>query len=125
MTQRTPTSFSSCWAITRPGPTHPPAKPGPRPPTAVLPARASPRRRRFLPAYREVQTVSCNADTEHGRKIMLRVGIILTVTGISAMVVALLPSRPNRTLSRRTGVIVAIVLLVVGIPLLVVGALTR
>ena len=56
---------------------------------------------------------------------MLRVGIILTVTGIIAMVVVLLPSRPNRTLSRRTGVIVAIVLLVVGIPLLVVGALTR
>jgi hypothetical protein len=55
----------------------------------------------------------------------LRPGIILTVTGIIAMVVVLLPSRPNRTLSRRTGVIIGIVLLVVGIPLLVVGILSR
>ena len=55
----------------------------------------------------------------------LRPGIILTVTGIIAMVVVLLPSRPNRTLSRRTGVIIAIVLLVVGIPLLVVGILSH
>lgn len=55
----------------------------------------------------------------------LRPGIILTVTGIIAMVVVLLPSRPNRTLSRRSGVIIAIVLLVVGIPLLVVGVLSR
>jgi hypothetical protein len=55
----------------------------------------------------------------------LRPGIILTVTGIIAMVVVLMPSRPNKTLSRRTGVIIAIVLLVVGIPLLVVGILSR
>ncbi len=55
----------------------------------------------------------------------LRPGLILTVTGIIALVVVLLPSRPNRTLSRRTGVIIGIALLVLGIPLLVVGALSR
>jgi len=55
----------------------------------------------------------------------LRPGIILTVTGIIALVVVLMPNRPNKTLSRRTGVIVAIALLVLGIPLLVIGALGR
>ena len=55
----------------------------------------------------------------------LRPGTILTVTGIIALVVVLMPSRPNKTLSRRTGVIVAIALLVLGIPLLVIGAIGR
>ena len=55
----------------------------------------------------------------------LRPGIILTVTGIIALVIVLLPSRPNKTLLPRTGAIIAIALLVVGIPLLVVGALSR
>ena len=53
----------------------------------------------------------------------LRPGIILTVTGIIALVVVLMPSRPNKTLSRRNGVIIAIALLALGIPLLVIGAL--
>ena len=53
----------------------------------------------------------------------LRPGIILTVTGIIALVVVLMPSRPNKTLSRRNAVIIAIALLALGIPLLVIGAL--
>ena len=53
----------------------------------------------------------------------LRPGIILTVTGIIALVVVLMPSRPNKTLSRRNAVIIAIAPLALGIPLLVIGAL--
>jgi hypothetical protein len=47
-------------------------------------------------------------------------GIILTVTGILAIVISLTRG-PNLNISRRTGVIAGIVMLVLGVPLLVYG----
>ena len=48
-------------------------------------------------------------------------GIILTVTGIIALIVSLTKG-PNLGISRRTGVIIAVVLLVVGVVLLIFTA---
>jgi hypothetical protein len=48
-------------------------------------------------------------------------GIILTVTGILAIVVSLTRG-PNLNISRRTGVIAGIVMLVIGVPLLIYGS---
>ena len=48
-------------------------------------------------------------------------GIVLTVTGIIALIVSLTRG-PNLGISRRTGVVVGVVLLVLGIGLLVYAA---
>lgn len=50
-------------------------------------------------------------------------GIVLTVTGIIALVVSLTRG-PNLGIPRRTGVVIGVVLLVVGIALLVYRAVS-
>jgi hypothetical protein len=61
--------------------------------------------------------------TEEGRDVDLKVpGIVLTVTGIVALVVSLTRG-PNLGISRRTGVASGVVLLVLG--LLVYAAASR
>jgi hypothetical protein len=61
-----------------------------------------------------------NVVTLEGRRVMNVLGIILTVTGVIALIVSL-SKGPNLGISRRTGVTIGAVLLVIGLLLLVVA----
>ena len=54
---------------------------------------------------------------------MLRLGIIFTVTGLIALAIGLLRGKGNLNVSRKTTLIIGIVLLVVGLALLLIALL--